>query len=91
MTTTLPDDLMTFGTFSAEFALSPAVEENLRALLRMEGKLIHLPGQRVDYVSRADAFAALNEFVRRTGCGPALESYRKVQQHYQRIHKAGRR
>ncbi len=60
----LPIDLMTWGTFQAEFALSPLVAKTLENILETQGAFLVLPGQRTKYVSRKIAFRAFEDFAR---------------------------
>lgn len=77
--------------WSARLGLTPMVSQAVEAKLRERGELILIPGQRSPHVSASVALAALNNLIARTGCGEAIDSARRVHQHYQRLHKAGRR
>lgn len=87
----LPPDLELYSMWSARLGLTPMVSSSVEAKLRERGELVLIPGQRSPHVSAAVAMAALNDLIQRTGCGEAIDSARRVQQHYRRIHKAGRR
>ena len=63
----LPADLELYSMWSARLGLTPIVDQSVETILRNEGGLIFIPGQRSPHVSAAVAMSALERFCARSG------------------------